>query len=181
MIRGEEEEAVTAKPGLGTVIADVFEDGIEGHARFLFGVGILYRQHDEMKFAVVGHIGVRRKNVNAVNECDATGQPPDDLMDFCPDLVLVLEAALPVFHFAAQISSCVEPEPGVVLSLIARAIEVMPVVGQAVHRVSVDGGCLSRLEAAEKHTGTIQTPHARLRGNGRRSGAKAQPLRLHRV
>lgn len=64
----EEEEAIPAIPRLRAVIAHEFENGIERHPSFVFGVAILRRQDDQSKSAIVGHVSVRRKNMRAVAE-----------------------------------------------------------------------------------------------------------------
>ena len=66
----------------------------------------------------------------------------------------------PLLHLAAKVGAGVEPEPGRVLRLIARAVQVVQPVGQAIERVGVGGGSLSRLYTAKQHAGEFATAAA---------------------
>ena len=70
-VRAEENQAIAAIARLGAVVADIFQHRIEGLPFLLARVPVLGREHDEPQCAVVGHVAMRREDVDAVEESGA--------------------------------------------------------------------------------------------------------------
>ena len=83
----KEDEPVAPVAGLGAVVADVLQHGVEGQARLFARVEVLGRQNDQAQRAVVRHVRVRGENVDAVEERGATGQLLEHLGQFAAHVV----------------------------------------------------------------------------------------------
>ena len=112
---------------------------------------------DQPQCAVVGHVAVRREDVNAIEERRAARHLLQHFGDLAAHIVLVVEAPLPVLHFAAEVGAGIKPEAGRVLGLVSGAVQVVQAICQSVQRVGVGRRRLARLQATEQHPGTIET------------------------
>src|SRR5262245_26632361 len=112
MICSQEDEPVHAVPGLRSVRTEVFQDGISRRTRIVFEERFVWWKNDEAQSGVVGHVRMRREDVNAVEGRYVGEELLHDLFDLLQHVGLQIETLLAVFHLTTQVRAGVEPESG---------------------------------------------------------------------
>ena len=72
--------------------------------------------------AIVRHVAVWREDVDAVEESGVSCPSFQGLRNLCAHFGFVVETTLAVLHLTAQIRARIEPEPGRIIRLVARAV-----------------------------------------------------------
>ncbi len=162
VIGGKEEKAVPAMAGLGSVVPHPFQNSLERGARFLPRIPFLGRQDDHAQGRIVRNVAMRRKHVDAIEECRVPRPQLQNIGDFSAHFGFFIEAAFAVFHFAAQVGACVEPEPRCILRLVAGTVQVVQPVRQPVEGIRIHRRCLAGLQASKNDARTVDAPYADL-------------------
>ena len=141
VVGGQEDEPVLLLPRLLTASLQNFLgpfrcQALPGAAER--GVGW---QHNQPKLPVVWHITTRGENVDAAEQSSGHALL-HALADGREDILLVLEAALALFHLAAQVWPCVEPEA------VVGTVQVVKSVTEPPQRVLVQADLLAGLNHA---------------------------------
>ena len=126
VIRRKEKQTVAAIAGRGAVALYMLKHAINGSARLFARVELFRRQHDQAQRTVIRHIAVRGEDMRAIEKTGAVGELLEDFGHPPTHFILVLKALLPLFHFAPQIGTGVEPIACRLLRLVAgRRVQVV--------------------------------------------------------
>ena len=178
MIGGEKDQAVRPVARLGPIATDATKCSFEGQPRLVPRVPALRRKSDQTKCRVVRDISIRRENVNAFKERRVANDALQNIGDLAAHFGLVIEAALAILHFSAQVCACVEPEARGFLGFVARRVQIMQAVREAIERIRVHGRRLPGLQAAQQDPRAVDSACAHLRRDADLSEARLSVFKL---
>src|SRR5450432_481159 len=130
---------------LCAIVTTVIKHRTNGLPLLVARIPMIGRKDDESQRAVVGHVVMRSKDVDTVEETCMLKHLLEGLANLSANVTTILETPLPGLHFTAQVGACIEPEASGILDFVPGAIQVMEAIRQPIQRIRIGRRCLARL------------------------------------